>query len=281
MRQQLKAYGRLMRLDKPIGTFLLLWPTLWAVWIAGHGHPSWKIVAIFVAGVILMRAAGCVINDLADRKLDGHVTRTKERPLVTQAVTVKQALILTTTLCGMAFLLVLQLNIKTILLAMLALALSTLYPFMKRYTHLPQVILGIAWYMGLLMAFTAQQNTLPPIAWALYLTVILWTVVYDTFYAMVDRQDDLLIGIKSTAILFGHWDRIIIACLQGLVIALLWFTGSWWHAAPIYYASVILAALLFIYQQWLVRDRQPAQCFRAFLNNHYVGLIIFLGILSS
>jgi 4-hydroxybenzoate polyprenyltransferase len=270
-----------MRVDKPIGTFLLLWPTLWAVWIAGDGHPSWKIVAIFIAGVILMRAAGCVINDLADRKLDGHVTRTKERPLVTQAVTVKQALILTAVLCGIAFLLVLQLNIKTILLAVLALALSTLYPFMKRYTHFPQVILGVAWYIGLLMAFTAQQNALPPIAWALYLTVILWTVVYDTFYAMVDRQDDLLIGIKSTAILFGHGDRIIIAGLQGCVIALLWFTGSWWQAAPIYYISVILAAMLFIYQQWLVRDRQPAHCFRAFLNNHYVGLIIFLGILGS
>lgn len=278
---RLHAYLRLTRFDRPIGIFLLLWPTFWAVWIAGAGHPSLKIILIFFFGVVLMRAAGCVINDFADRKLDKHVSRTKNRPLTTGEIKTKHAILLAVLLCLMAFVLVLQLNFLTIALACVALALSTLYPFLKRYTHLPQFMLGIAWYIGLLMAFTAQQHTLPPVAWLLYLSVILWTVAYDTMYAMVDREDDLKIGIKSTAILFGHLDRFWIGVLQLVVLILLLLVGQMINAHWVYSISVALAGLLFVYQQYLIRHREPKNCLKAFLNNNYVGLVIFLGILIN
>ncbi len=279
MKTNLYAYWRLMRFDKPIGIFLLLWPTLWAVWIAGNGHPSMKILIIFILGVVLMRAAGCIINDVADRNFDSHVTRTKSRPLVTKEVSIKEAITLTVILCLLSFILVLQLNIKTISLATLALALSTLYPFTKRWTYLPQLVLGASWYIGLLMAFSAQQNQIPFIAYLLYITVVLWTVAYDTLYAMVDREDDVKIGIKSTAILFGQWDRLWVGILQLLVILLLTALGHSIQASWSYYVAILAASLLFIYQQWLIRQRESSFCLKAFLNNNYVGLVLFIGIL--
>lgn len=274
----LEGYIKLMRLHRPIGIALLLWPTLWALWIAGHGHPELLIVGVFVAGVVIMRSAGCVINDIADRHFDGHVARTAERPLVTGQVTVKQAWILFICLCLCAFALVLLLNQLTVMLAVLALILSCLYPLCKRYTHLPQVVLGLAWYMAIPMAFAAQLNVIPHIAWLLYVSAILWTVIYDTFYAMVDRPDDQTLGLKSTAILLGRYDLSVIALLQVIVIALWSWLGWLLHGGLIYFSAVIVAAGLFIYQLYLARQRDAQGCFRAFLNNNWVGLVMFIGI---
>ncbi len=270
--------ARLARLDKPIGIFLVLWPTLWALWMAAGGIPKVDVLIIFVAGVILMRSAGCVINDFADRKIDGHVSRTKERPLVSGQVTVRQALIFFVVLCLIAFLLVLQTNVLTIYLSFGALALASAYPFMKRYTYLPQVVLGAAFAWSVPMAYAAQSNELPPVIWLTYMATVIWTVAYDTMYAMVDREDDIKIGVKSTAILFGHADRAIIAFLQVIVVLTLCVIGNQLALGQFYHLGVVVASVLFVYQQHLIRHRDREECFKAFLNNNWVGAAIFFSI---
>lgn len=279
--EKLFFYIRLMRLNKPIGIFLLLWPTLWALWIAGHGTPDLKIVLIFISGVVLMRSAGCIINDIADRNFDGHVARTRERPLVTGAVTVKGALVLFASLAVIAFLLVLQLNTLTIALSFVAVALAIVYPFVKRFSYLPQLVLGAAFAWSVPMAFAAQTNSVPALAWLVYLIALLLPVMYDTIYAMVDREDDLQVGVKSTAILFGKYDVYIVGMLQAIIVLLFLFLGMLLHFGIIFYSTVFIATLLFIYQLYLIRDREPAKCFQAFLNNNWVGLVIFLGIVAG
>ena len=272
---------QLMRLDRPVGTLLLLWPTLWAVWIAGNGSPSVRTVIVFTLGVIVMRAAGCVINDFADRNIDGHVKRTEARPLATGALSGKQALMLFCGLAAVAFVLVLFLNTFTILLSLGALALAVLYPFMKRYTHLPQVVLGAAFSWAIPMAFAAETNSVPAIAWLLYTANLLWTVAYDTEYAMVDRDDDLKIGVKSTAILFGEMDRLMIGALQGMALFALWLLGRQLSFGDFWLAGLAVAAGLFVYQHWLMRERSRDGCFQAFLNNQWVGLAVFVGLLAD
>ena len=280
-RTRLDRYVRLTRLNRPIGWLLVLWPTLWALWLAAGGLPPLKLLVIFVLGAILMRSAGCVINDFADRHIDGHVQRTRERPLATGEVSVWEAWLLFAVLGLMAFALVLFTNQLTILLALAALGLASLYPFMKRYTHLPQVVLGAAFGWAIPMAFAAVQNTVPPEAWLVFCTALVWTVVYDTFYAMVDREDDLQIGVKSTAVLFGDQDRLFTGILQAVVIAGLLMMGQRFELNHIYTASVALAAALFVYQQYLIRYRQRGPCFAAFMNNNWVGAIIFAGIAGA
>lgn len=275
---RLQDFMQLMRFDKPIGTLLLLWPTLWALWLAADGLPSLKNLFIFVTGVVLMRAAGCVINDYADRNFDGHVERTRNRPLATGRIAPAEALALCAGLCLAAFGLVLYTNTPTILLSLAAVALAGGYPFMKRFTHFPQVALGAAFAWGIPMAFTAETGRLPAAVWPLFTGAVLWTVVYDTFYAMVDREDDLKTGIKSTAILFGNMDLTLINWLQGMTLFALALTGVNFGLGLVYYLSLLLAGLLFVYQQHITRERERDACFRAFLNNRWVGLIVFLGI---
>ncbi len=280
--QRLPAFWQLMRFDRPIGTLLLLWPTLWALWLAAKTQqqlmPDWDVLVIFILGVIFMRAAGCVINDFADRKVDGHVERTQGRPLVQGSVSAREAAVLFTGLCLVSFALVLLTNTLTVQLSFGGVLLAFCYPFMKRYTHLPQIVLGAAFAWSIPMAFAAQTNSLNSDIWLVYVAVVLWTVVYDTFYAMVDRQDDLKIGIKSTAILFGEQDRLITACLQVLTLVALLMVGERFEMGQAYYASLILAASLFAYQQYLIRYRHRQACFQAFLNNNWVGAVVFIGI---
>ncbi len=271
-------YASLMRLDKPIGILLLLWPTLWSLWLAAKGLPRWDLLFIFTLGVILMRSAGCVINDFADRKIDGKVARTQGRPLVTGAVSSRAAIILFVVLCLMALGLVLLTDPLTIKLSVGGLVLAFIYPFMKRHTHLPQIILGAAFAWGVPMAFAAQAGELKKDMWLIYLTVVLWTVVYDTFYAMVDRADDIKIGVKSTAILFGEQDRFITGALQAMTLYSLYLIGQHFNLGIFYYLSLVNVAGLFCYQQVLIRYREPAACFKAFLNNNWVGAVVFLGI---
>ncbi len=270
---------QLMRLDRPIGTLLLLWPTLWAVWMAGEGSPSVKTVVVFTLGVIVMRAAGCVINDYADRNFDGHVSRTRARPLATGALRGRDALLLFAVLVSIAFVLVLFLNRFTLYLSVGGLALAVLYPFMKRFTYLPQLFLGAAFSWAVPMAFAAETNSVPVYAWLIYTANLLWTVAYDTEYALCDKEDDLKIGIKSTAILFGEADRPIIGLLQGMALFALYLLGQQLQFGWPWYTGLALAAALFGWQHWLIRERQPAACFRAFLNNQWVGLVIFAGLL--
>lgn len=279
--QQAPHYWRLMRMDRPIGTLLLLWPTLWALWIAAKGVPSLKNLVIFVMGVIVMRAAGCVINDFADRKIDGQVKRTKDRPLATGAVSSRAALGLFITLCLMAFGLVLMTDPLTIKLSVGGLLLAFCYPFMKRHTHLPQVVLGAAFAWGIPMAYAAEAGELNRHMWLIYLAVVLWTVAYDTFYAMVDRDDDLKIGVKSTAILFGEQDRLITGALQVLTIYSLVLVGNRFELGGFFYLGLAAASGLFAYQQWLIRFRTRDACFKAFLNNNWVGVAIFIGIAAD
>ena len=271
---KLNSYWRLMRADRPIGTYLLAWPTLWALLIAGAGNPPLKIVVIFMLGTFLMRSAGCVINDFADRNLDGHVERTKLRPLAAGEVNSTEAILLFFGLLILAFLLVLQFNTQTIMLAFAAAGVASLYPFCKRWTQLPQVVLGIAFSFGILMAFSALNNDQWWLAGGLFIANIVWTIAYDTEYAMADRADDLKIGIKSTAILFGRYDKLIIAALQLvtlIILALLWHQlNVQWYA----WVGLIAAACLFGYQHWMIRERAPKACFQAFLHNHYVGMVI-------
>ncbi|HHA2292902.1 MULTISPECIES: 4-hydroxybenzoate octaprenyltransferase [Enterobacter] len=278
---KLLAYHRLMRTDKPIGALLLLWPTLWALWVATPGVPPLWILGVFIAGVWLMRAAGCVVNDYADRKFDGHVKRTAHRPLPSGQVTEKEARTLFIVLVLLSFLLVLTLNTMTILLSVAALALAWVYPFMKRYTHLPQVVLGAAFGWSIPMAFAAVSESVPLSCWLMFLANILWAVAYDTQYAMVDRDDDLKIGIKSTAILFGRHDKLIIGILQVAVLALMvtmgYLNGLHWA----FYWAVLVAGMLFVYQQKLIAKREREACFKAFMNNNYVGLVLFLGLAMS
>lgn len=271
-------YIHIARLHKPIGTFLVLWPALWALWIAAEGVPSIKNLVIFCLGAVAMRSAGCVINDFADRNVDGHVSRTKDRPLATGAIGAKQALVFFALLCGLALFLVLLTNTFTIYLSVGALVLAIIYPFMKRYTYLPQVFLGAAFAWAIPMAFTAETNSLPAIAWLIFVAALIWTVAYDTMYAMVDREDDLKIGVKSTAILFGEADRAIIAFLQVLVILCLTLIGDQAGMGRFYLLGLVGASCLFVYQQHLIRLRYPQECFKAFLNNNWVGAIIFVAI---
>ena len=279
LRERLAIYIDLTRFDRPIGSYLLLWPTLWALWIASDGVPDIKLLIIFIGGVFLTRSAGCVINDFADRKIDGHVKRTAARPLATGKISSKEALALFAFLMISAFILVLFTNTMTIAMSFGGLFLASLYPFMKRHTHLPQVVLGAAFGWAIPMAFTAVSEDIPTIAWLIYIAKVLWTIAYDTMYAMVDRDDDLKIGVKSTAILFGDLDKLIIGILQILTLAILIIVGLQLSLSLPYYMGVIVAAGLFCYQQWLIRNREREPCFKAFLNNHYAGMAIFVGIL--
>ncbi|AWC95919.1 TPA: 4-hydroxybenzoate octaprenyltransferase [Morganella morganii subsp. morganii] len=281
VRSKWQAYSRLMRTDRPIGSLLLLWPTYWALWIAARGVPDWHILIIFTIGVFSMRAAGCVINDFADRKFDGSVERTKNRPLPRGDVTEKEAKILFAVLVLVSFGLVLTLNTMTIWLSVAGLALAWVYPFVKRVSHLPQVVLGAAFGWSIPMAFAAVSESLPAECWLLFAVNIVWSVVYDTQYAMVDRNDDLKIGVKSTAILFGRFDKMIIGILQLVMILMLLWIGMMVNLSGIFYWSLLLAGALFVYQQRLMADRERDPCFQAFMNNNYVGFILFLGMLVS
>jgi 4-hydroxybenzoate polyprenyltransferase len=277
--KRLRDYISLMRLDKPIGIFLLLWPVLWALLVASEGQPDARVLLIFILGVILMRSAGCVINDYADRDIDCHVSRTQNRPLTAGRVTTTEALLLFAVLALGALLLVLQLNRLTILLSIVGAFLAVTYPFMKRFTYLPQVYLGVAFGWAVPMAFAAELNTVPPIAWLMFLSTVLWATAYDTMYAMVDRMDDIALGVKSTAILFGESDRQIIGLIQGMLLACLFMIGHQAELGWIYYLGVCAAAVLAGYQQYLIRFREREACFRAFLNNNWFGAVVFLGIL--
>ncbi|MDD5272554.1 MAG: 4-hydroxybenzoate octaprenyltransferase [Methylovulum sp.] len=279
--ERLKQYALLARFDRPIGILILLWPTLWALWVASHGKPDLLVLAVFVLGVVLMRAAGCVINDYADRDFDPHVERTKQRPIAAGKVTPKEALVVFAVLCLCAFALVLLMNTYTILLSFAGAFLAASYPFMKRYTQLPQAYLGMAFGWAVPMAFAAQTNTIPGVAWLLYLAVMLWALVYDTMYAMVDKDDDLKIGVKSTAILFGDYDRQIIAGLQVIIIGLLVRVGQLEQLPWPYYLGLAVASDLSIYQQKLIFQREKALCFQAFLNNNWFGMVVFVGFLVA
>ena len=281
MPEKLKLYWRLARLDRPVGWLLLLWPTLWALWIAADGHPRPAIVAIFVLGVITMRAAGCVINDIFDRDLDPLVERTRTRPLASGAVTVREALVIFFLLLTIAFGLVLLLNHETVLLAVVGAGIAASYPLAKRFTNLPQVYLGVAFSWGIPMAFTAQDSPLMPLAWWLLGTNLLWTVAYDTMYAMADRPDDLKAGIKSTAILFGRFDRVINTTLQILALINLVLIGAYLELNSMFYAGLAGATVTVLYQYRLCADRDRMQCFKAFLNNIWFGGLVFAGIVLA
>ncbi|NRA82539.1 MAG: 4-hydroxybenzoate octaprenyltransferase [Gammaproteobacteria bacterium] len=278
MNKKLLGLIELTRINKPIGSLLLLWPTYWALWIAASGIPDLNILIVFTLGVFLMRSAGCVINDFADRKVDGKVKRTSNRPLVTGIISTKEALTLFGALLFLSLMLVITMNWLTIGLSFVAVALAASYPFMKRYTHLPQVVLGAAFGWSIPMAFAAQSNELPLACWLLFGANLTWTVAYDTFYAMVDRDDDLKIGVKSTAILFGRFDRAIIGLLQLTTIGLLVIIGQQLSMSIYYYGSLVIAALLFAQQQYKTAQFNRDACFKAFLANNRVGAVIFVGI---
>lgn len=277
----MNAYFRLMRLDKPIGIYLLLWPTLWALFLAKRGIPDMDLLIIFTLGVILMRSAGCVINDFADRKIDKFVMRTKDRPLTSGEVSEKGALILFSFLILMSFGLVLMTNFLTVQLSIVAVFLATLYPFVKRWSNLPQFVLGSAFAMSVPMAFSATLDEVPFSAWLVFLATIIWTVIYDTIYAMVDREDDLKINVKSTAILFGKYDLIIIFLLHLLLIVILVMISQEFQLGNYFNMAIVITTLLMFYHQHLIKDRDRAKCFKAFLNNHYIGIVILLGIVLS
>jgi 4-hydroxybenzoate polyprenyltransferase len=281
MNERFRQYALLMRLHKPIGILLLLWPMLWALWVAAAGHPDTRVLVVFVLGVVLMRSAGCVINDYADRKIDPHVRRTRERPIAAGHVAPREALVLFAVLCLVAFMLVLLMNRLTMLLSLIGVLLAATYPFTKRYTHFPQVYLGAAFGWAVPMVYAAQTGAVPGIAWLIFTANILWATAYDTMYAMVDREDDLLIGVKSTAILFGAADRLMIAILQVLLLACLVWVGVWAGLGSIYYAGIAAAAGFALYQQYLIRARQTELCFRAFLNNNWFGAAVFAGIAAD
>lgn len=276
---RLGAYARLTRINRPIGTFLLLWPTLWALWLASDGHPAPWLFVVFVLGTFLMRSAGCAINDFADRRIDSHVRRTRARPLARGDIHPAEALAVFAVLSLAALALVFTLNRLTLWFALPGVFFAVTYPFMKRFTQLPQLYLGIAFGWGIPMAFAAATGQVPPVAWLLLIINILWATVYDTMYAMVDRPDDVKIGIKSTAILFGEMDRVIVGMLQVTVLIGLVLAGLRLHLAPVYYWSLGAAACFSLYQQWLIRDRDPQRCFQAFMNNNWFGAAVFAGIL--
>jgi len=275
---RLSLYAKLMRLDKPIGILLLLWPMLWGLWFAAEGFPDWMVFFIFVMGTILMRSAGCVINDYADRQIDPHVERTKNRPMAAGLVGSKEALLLAAGLSLVAFLLILPLNSLTIMLSVPALFLAASYPFTKRFFAMPQAYLGIAFSFGIPMAFAAQTNTLPPIIWMLMLANLFWVVAYDTAYAIVDKPDDLKIGIRTSAITFGHFDVMGVMVCHTIFIAIMVYIGQWQHMGMAYYVGLTIALGLMVYQYTLIRNRDRALCFKAFLHNNWVGAVVFLGI---
>lgn len=276
--KQLRNYSKLMRIDKPIGIWLLLWPTLWGLWLAGEGNPDQGLFVIFVLGVVVMRSAGCVLNDYVDRKVDPYVERTRTRPIASGAVAPLEALILFVALGLIAVGLATLLNRPAQLLAIVAAGLTIAYPFVKRFVSIPQFILGAAFGWAVPMAFAAQTGETPELAWLVFGTAMIWAVIYDTFYAMVDREDDLKVGIKSTAILFGDVDIFVVAGLQVLMLVALLLIGFRAELSLWYYASVAVAGVLMVYHWRLARDRQPAGCFAAFLHNHYIGMVVFVGI---
>ena len=277
----MNVYFRLMRLDKPIGIYLLLWPTLWALFLAADGLPRLDLLVIFILGVTLMRSAGCVINDFADRKIDKLIQRTQNRPITSGEVSVQSALVLFFTLMLIAFGLVLMTNILTIQLAVIAGALATLYPFTKRWTHLPQFVLGLAFAMSVPMAFAASNNNIPNSAWWIFLATVIWTVIYDTMYAMADREEDLQIGVKSTAVLFAKYDKLIIGILQICLLLVLVKISEIFNLTIFYDISLIISAFLMISHQNLIKNREKTACFRAFLHNNFIGMVIFSGIALS
>ena len=277
----MNAYIRLMRLNKPIGTYLLLWPTYWALFLSAKGWPDIDLLIIFTLGVLVMRSAGCVINDYADRNIDQNIARTKDRPLITGEVSPKSALRLFIFLLIIAFGLVLLTNALTIKLSLIALALATLYPFTKRWTHLPQVVLGVAFGMSVPMAFSAQTGSIPLSAGWIFLATIVWTLIYDTFYAMADRDEDIKIGVKSTAILFEKYDQIFITFLQIILIIVFVVIGNLFDLGSIYYFSLVIILIFMIYHQFLMKKRQKELFFKAFLNNNFIGMTAFIGIFLS
>ena len=281
MKERIIQYALLARMHQPIGSLLLLWPTLWALWIAGAGKPDAGVVLVFVVGVFVMRSAGCVINDFADRKVDPHVRRTMNRPIASGKVKPGEALGLFVALCLVGLGLVSTLNRLALTYSFAALALAASYPFMKRWTYLPQVHLGIAFGWGIPMAFAALANEVPPLAWLLLTGVVAWAVAYDTMYAMVDREDDIRVGVKSSAILFGDADRFFVGVSQIAVLAVLVLAGRQAGLGVFYDTATGLSALLFLYQQHLIRDREPDACFKAFINNNWVGAVIFVGIVAD
>ncbi len=279
MMEKLRHYAHLVRLDRPIGIYLLLWPTLWALWIAAKGIPDFTILLVFIAGVVLMRSAGCAINDYADRDFDPHVSRTRTRPLAAGHITPKEAVLVFAVLALLAFLLALLLNGLTIALSVVAVLLAITYPFMKRFHHLPQVHLGAAFSWAIPMAFTAVTGHMPPLeAWLLFIAAVLWTTAYDTMYAMCDRDDDLKIGVKSSAILFGQHDRLIVGILQALTLLLLGWVGILTARSYWFWLGLLVAVGFSLYQQWLIRNREPIPSLHAFLNNHWLGMAVFIGL---
>ncbi|PWQ98861.1 4-hydroxybenzoate octaprenyltransferase [Leucothrix pacifica] len=279
LRQQFPHYLKLIRFDRPIGSYLLLWPTLWALWIAADGIPDVKILLIFVAGVFVMRSAGCAINDFADRDIDAHVERTENRPLATGVISAKEALGVFIVLSIVALLLALQLNALTIKLSVVAILLAASYPFMKRVHMLPQVHLGVAFAWAIPMAYSAINNSLPDLSiWLVFLTTIIWTTAYDTMYGMADREEDIQLGLKSTAILFGDYDKLAVGLMQLSVIILLALIGALNDLGSFYYIGVIIASVFFVYQQFLIQDRDEKRCFQAFLNNNWFGMVVFIGL---
>ena len=277
----MNAYIRLMRLDRPIGSLLLLWPTYWALFLSADGWPDLDILFIFTSGVFIMRTAGCVINDFADRKIDKHIVRTQQRPLATGEISSNSALVLFGLLLLIALGLVLQTNILTLKLSLIAVLLATLYPFTKRWTNLPQLVLGAAFGMSVPMAFSAQTGVVPLTAWLVFIATLVWTLIYDTFYAMADRDEDLKIGVKSTAILFAKYDQIIITLLQILLIIVLILIGNVFDLGLIYDFSLVIISFFMIYHQFLLKKRQKEEYFKAFLNNNFIGMTAFLGIFLS
>ena len=275
---QVRNYGKLMRIDKPVGIWLLLWPTLWALWLAGEGHPNQGLFVVFVVGVFIMRSAGCVLNDYVDRNIDPYVERTRNRPIASGAVAPTEALTLFVALGLIAIGLATMLNRPAQLLALVAAGLTIAYPFIKRFVSIPQFILGAAFGWAVPMVFAAQTGAVPQLAWVVFAAALIWAVIYDTFYAMVDREDDRKLGVKSTALLFGDADLFVVGGLQLIMLLALIFVGLRAELGLWYYLSVAVAAGLMAWHQWLARDRQPAGCFAAFLNNHYIGLVIFIGI---
>ena len=273
-----KQYLLLIRLNRPIGIFLLLWPTLWGLWIASEGFPNTKILVVFLFGVFLIRSAGCILNDIIDKDFDKFVARTQNRPLASDKLSSIEAFIVAISLIFIAFLLVLTTNTLTVQLSFVAIILAGTYPFLKRHTYLPQFFLGLTFGWSIPMAFAATTNSIPKIAWLLLIANILWAVVYDTIYAMIDREDDLKIGIKSTAILFDDADRFIIGLIQSLVLIALIVIGQQASLNTIYYFSLIIGGCLFLYQLYLIRNRDPKKCMQAFLNNNWFGLVVFIGL---
>ncbi|HCU90467.1 MAG TPA: 4-hydroxybenzoate octaprenyltransferase [Gammaproteobacteria bacterium] len=281
LKDRVSTYGRLMRLHRPIGTLLLLWPVLWSLWIASGGAPDTKVLLVFILGTFTMRSAGCVINDFADRDIDAHVERTRDRPFATNAVSVKEALILFLVLIVISASLVATMNRLTIYLSFLGVMLAIIYPFTKRYVYIPQIFLGCAFGWGVPMAFAAQTNSIPNLAWAVMATAVLWAIIYDTEYAMVDRESDISLGLKSTAILFDEFDRYFLGVFQIMMLLGLGLIGREAHLGWPFAVSLIICGGMAAYQQTLVYQREPAKCFKAFMNNNWYGLVVFFGIAAS